>query len=238
MDLPSIQPTRRIREVGRAGYTGAMTRASLLDPTVYRNLSILAERIHSERAPDDSIDPVGLLHEAWIKLERAQSSQFQDKRHFFAVCARAMRQILMDRARAKRTDRRGNKPLRIQLDFELKGRHPRVRLPGVRPGHAPASVRTSRGGRGRVAEGVQRAHHRRDRRIAGGQPSNRDGPVEDGAGLPAGATRVGPRTAPGRSPTAPGPEAAPGSSEGRPSTTAGPSRARIPRAERGPSACR
>ena len=80
----------------------------LLDAATYRNLRTLAHRIHAERSPEDSLDPVGLLHEAWIKLERSQAARFRDRRHFFAVCARAMRQVLMEDSRhqAARGDER------------------------------------------------------------------------------------------------------------------------------------
>lgn len=87
-----------------------------LDPDVYARLKALAKRIHAERTgPMDSLEPVGLLHEAWLKLERSKMDQFADQRHFYAVCARAMRQILVDRARAKGSQKRGENPVRVQL---------------------------------------------------------------------------------------------------------------------------
>ena len=93
-----------------------------LDPDVYSRLQNLAHRIHAEKAgPMDSLDPVGLLHEAWLKLEKSKSQQFADQRHFYAVCARAMRQILVDRARAKASAKRGSNPVRVQLaQFDIQ----------------------------------------------------------------------------------------------------------------------
>ena len=53
-----------------------------------------------------SIQPTELLHEAWLKLSRS-SSAYADRGHFFSVAARAMRQILVDQARARLADKRG-----------------------------------------------------------------------------------------------------------------------------------
>lgn len=74
--------------------------ADLDDPTVYAHLRELAGRIHQERGGSDTLQPTALLHEAWAKLRRS-SSTFHDETHYRRTLARAMRQLLVDHARAR-----------------------------------------------------------------------------------------------------------------------------------------
>ncbi|MCB9743067.1 MAG: RNA polymerase subunit sigma [Alphaproteobacteria bacterium] len=76
-----------------------------LDEDTYAHLRAIAARIHGERAGGaETIAPTALLHEAWGKVARGS---YQSKAHFMAVAARAMRQILVDRARARRAVKHG-----------------------------------------------------------------------------------------------------------------------------------
>ncbi|MCB9760724.1 MAG: sigma-70 family RNA polymerase sigma factor [Alphaproteobacteria bacterium] len=78
-----------------------------LDQDVYAHLRALAERIYAERGGSHpTLQPTALLHEAWMKLERS-SSRYVSRAHFIAVAARAMRQILVNRARARSAQKRG-----------------------------------------------------------------------------------------------------------------------------------
>lgn len=71
---------------------------------VYRELHRLAER--QLRGDREHGGATSLVHEAFFKLSRA-ATEFNDRQHFFATAARAMRQILIDRARERQADRRG-----------------------------------------------------------------------------------------------------------------------------------
>lgn len=76
-----------------------------LDEDVYAHLRALAGVIHNERAGrKETIHPTALLHEAW---EKVAGHRYESRSHFMAVAARAMRQILVDRARARGTSKRG-----------------------------------------------------------------------------------------------------------------------------------
>jgi RNA polymerase sigma factor (TIGR02999 family) len=55
------------------------------------------------------------VHEAWSKLASSESASFADRQHFVAVCARAMRQVLIDHLRGKATQRRGGGLQRVTL---------------------------------------------------------------------------------------------------------------------------
>ncbi|HWS25303.1 MAG TPA: ECF-type sigma factor [Xanthomonadales bacterium] len=71
---------------------------------VYRELHRLAER--QLRGDREHGGATSLVHEAFFKLSRAPT-EFNDRQHFFATAARAMRQILIDRARERQAERRG-----------------------------------------------------------------------------------------------------------------------------------
>lgn len=86
-----------------------------LDPETYAHLRNLAGRIYEERGGRDrTMQPTALLHEAWMKVARS-SSQFSSREHFMAVAARAMRQILVDRVRARMSLKRGGSWERVTL---------------------------------------------------------------------------------------------------------------------------
>ena len=79
--------------------------AENLDADTYQHLRALAGLIHGERAKNnESIQPTALMHEAWAKVAKGK---YNSKSHFMAVAARAMRQILVDRARARMAEKRG-----------------------------------------------------------------------------------------------------------------------------------
>ncbi len=85
------------------------------DEEIYKHLHALAGRIHKERGGEGStIQPTALLHEAWEKLARS-SSRFRSRAHFMAVAARAMRQVMISRARARNANKRGGDWVRATL---------------------------------------------------------------------------------------------------------------------------
>ncbi|MEL6344749.1 MAG: ECF-type sigma factor [Myxococcota bacterium] len=86
-----------------------------LTPEMYAQLHQLAYRIVLERAGrGQTLQPTALLHEAWVKLSRS-SSQYRSQAHFMAGAAQAMRQIMVDQARARMTAKRGRDLKRTTL---------------------------------------------------------------------------------------------------------------------------
>ena len=67
---------------------------------------IAARHVHSERR-DHTLQATALLHEAYLKLSDSAQSEFNDRTHFLAIASRVMRQVLVDYARARRTEKRG-----------------------------------------------------------------------------------------------------------------------------------
>ena len=86
---------------------------------VYDELRQLAARKLSHEAPGQTLQATALVHEAYLRLfEGNQSPQWKCRRHFFAAAAEAMRRILIDRARAKRCQKRGGTGRRKSLTEE------------------------------------------------------------------------------------------------------------------------
>jgi RNA polymerase sigma factor (TIGR02999 family) len=88
-----------------------------LVPLVYSELEAIAGAY--ARRPDGSLEPRGLVHELYMRLAAAPLDA-RDRKHFFAVAALAMRQILIDRARRRRAAKRGGGGMRVTLS-ELPG---------------------------------------------------------------------------------------------------------------------
>jgi RNA polymerase sigma factor (TIGR02999 family) len=87
--------------------------ADQLLPLVYDELRQLAAHKLAQEKPGQTLDATALVHEAYLRLVGDQ--QFANRRHFFAAAAEAMRRILIDRARARRSLKRG-RGRRVTLD--------------------------------------------------------------------------------------------------------------------------
>jgi RNA polymerase sigma factor (TIGR02999 family) len=85
-------------------------------PLVYEELRKLATFKLAQQAPDQTLQPTALVHEAYLRLLGDGNHSWQDRRHFFAAAAEAMRHILVDRARRKAAVRHGGGWQRIDLD--------------------------------------------------------------------------------------------------------------------------
>ena len=83
-----------------------------LVPLVYRDLEAIAAAY--TRRPGGSLEPRGLVHELYVRLASAPLDA-RDRKHFFAIAALAMRQILVDRARRRKARRRGGDAVRVTL---------------------------------------------------------------------------------------------------------------------------
>jgi RNA polymerase sigma factor (TIGR02999 family) len=90
-----------------------------LMPLVYDELRRLAAGyLHHER-PGQTLQATALVHEAFVRLSAERGQPWQNRTHFLAIAALSMRQILVQRARARRADKRGGDPERITLDDSL-----------------------------------------------------------------------------------------------------------------------
>jgi len=110
--------------LGRIGRKDEAATDTLL-PLLYDELRALARGCFGTGTPGETLQPTALVHEAYLKLTRNVTPDWQSRAHFMAVAARAMRQILANHAESKRALKRG------------AGR-PRVTLSGVDAKAVPA----------------------------------------------------------------------------------------------------
>jgi RNA polymerase sigma factor (TIGR02999 family) len=89
-----------------------------LFPILYDELRRLAASYFGDGRGSPTLQPTALVHEAYVKLAAADQG-FRGRDHFMAVAALAMRQVLSDHARRKRTDKRGAGAERVTLDEGL-----------------------------------------------------------------------------------------------------------------------
>jgi RNA polymerase sigma factor (TIGR02999 family) len=82
--------------------------AEELLPLVYEELRRLAARKMALADPGQTLQPTALVHEAWLKLAGSRQQRWNNRSHFFRAAAEAMRQILIDQARRKSSQKRGS----------------------------------------------------------------------------------------------------------------------------------
>ena len=90
-------------------------------PLLYEELRTLAARQFRGQPANHTLQPTVLVHEAFLRLVGHSANEWKDRRHFFAVAATAMRQILVNHARAKNADKRGGGDRPVLLNDEIVG---------------------------------------------------------------------------------------------------------------------
>ncbi len=78
-----------------------------LMPLVYNHLHRLAASYMRGERPDHTLQPTGLVNEAYLRLASQGATKWRDRTHFFGIAARLMRQILVEHARARHAEKRG-----------------------------------------------------------------------------------------------------------------------------------
>lgn len=84
-------------------------------PMVYDELRRLARHYLRRERPGQSLQATALVNEAYLRLKRDKRQPWHDRTHFFAIAATSMRQILVERARARHAAKRGGSQIRITL---------------------------------------------------------------------------------------------------------------------------
>jgi RNA polymerase sigma factor (TIGR02999 family) len=102
-DRPTSDLTRILRTVTERGADAVQ----LLLPAVYEELRVVAEQYLRFERPGMTLSATALVHEVYLKLIEQQGVRWQNRAHFLAVAAQAMRRILVDRARSRGREKRG-----------------------------------------------------------------------------------------------------------------------------------
>lgn len=95
---------------------GEAQAAEQLLPLLYDELKAIARRQFRGQPDGHTLQATVLVHEAFLRLVGRPANTWKDRKHFFAVAATAMRQILVNHARAKNADKRGGGGQRLMLD--------------------------------------------------------------------------------------------------------------------------
>ncbi len=88
-------------------------------PVVYDELHKLARRYMSDERSGHTLQPTALVNEAYLRLLDSTSLTWQNRSHFFAVCGRIMRRILVDWARSRKALKRGSDLPLLELEESL-----------------------------------------------------------------------------------------------------------------------
>lgn len=99
-----------------AAHQGEPQAAERLLGAVYDELRRLAAGKLAREAPGQTLQATALVHEAWLRIASGQQKAWDNRAHFFAAAAEAMRRILIDNARRKRALRHGGNLQRVELE--------------------------------------------------------------------------------------------------------------------------
>jgi RNA polymerase sigma-70 factor, ECF subfamily len=110
------QDFTRLLLAWNGGDEGALKK---LVPQVYQELRRLAKRQMQGEHPDHTLQTTALINEAYLRLVDLRNVQWQNRAHFFALCARLMRNILVDFARSRHYAKRGGGAQPVSLEESL-----------------------------------------------------------------------------------------------------------------------
>jgi RNA polymerase sigma factor (TIGR02999 family) len=113
------------RILGAIGQGDPQAAARLL-PLVYDELRKLAAQRMAQEKPGQTLQPTALVHEAYLRLVGNGGDRWDNRGHFFAAAAEAMRRILVENARRKQTGKRGGRRARQDIernDFPVDSPH-------------------------------------------------------------------------------------------------------------------
>ena len=108
-------PNENVKDILLASQHGDQDAAARLLPLVYDELRKLAQTRMARLPPGETIQPTALVHEAYLRLLGKSDLHVDNQRHFFFVAARAMRDILVERARSKAGPKHGGNRQRVEL---------------------------------------------------------------------------------------------------------------------------
>jgi|SRR6516165_1372139 RNA polymerase sigma factor (TIGR02999 family) len=115
MDVPPVSQ-QRVTELLVQWSHGDDAALAELTPLVYEELRRLAHHYMEAQRPNHTLQTTALVNEVYLRLADQTNPRWQNRAHFFAVAARAMRQILVSYARSQQAQKRGGGAVKIELD--------------------------------------------------------------------------------------------------------------------------
>lgn len=110
--MDQTPPSQVTRLLEQAGGGNAQALQELL-PLVYEDLRRAAHRLMAEERLDHTLQPTALVHEAYLRLVGNRRLPWANRAHFYTAAAEAMRRILIDHGRARRSRKRGGGGVRV-----------------------------------------------------------------------------------------------------------------------------
>jgi RNA polymerase sigma factor (TIGR02999 family) len=115
----TASPSHEITEWLAAWNEGDQQALDQLIPLVYEEMRRIAHRYLRREQAGHSLQTTALAHEAFLKLTEGAAVTWQDRTHFFAVCANVMRRLLVDLARERQSQKQGGGALHVDLEEAL-----------------------------------------------------------------------------------------------------------------------
>ena len=117
---PMIEVSQHeVTQLLRAWSEGDEAALNKLIPLVHEELRQLAHRYMAQERPAHTLQTTALINEAYIRLIQYKQPRWQNRVHFFAICAQSMRRILVEFARSRHRLKRGGEAHRVWLDETL-----------------------------------------------------------------------------------------------------------------------
>jgi RNA polymerase sigma factor (TIGR02999 family) len=111
-----VHELREITSLLRAWSSGDQAALDRLTERVYGELRIMARRHMKNERPDNTLQTTALVHEVYIRLIDVTKVDWHERAQFFAMAAQIMRRVLVDAARARRSEKRGGMLAKVNLD--------------------------------------------------------------------------------------------------------------------------
>jgi len=102
-----MSSTQEITQLLQQWTDGNEEASEKLLPLLYAELRRMAQRYMRQERPDHTLQTTALINEAYLRLVDWKNVRWQNRAHFFAVCAQVMRRILVDFARSRKYQKRG-----------------------------------------------------------------------------------------------------------------------------------
>jgi RNA polymerase sigma factor (TIGR02999 family) len=128
----TVSQPHEVTQLLRAWGSGDEQALEKLTPLVYRQLRHVAHRYMAGERSGHVLQTSALVNEAYLRLFDCRALSWQDRAHFFAVCAQLMRRILIDVARSTKYQKRGGGAPHVSLDEALGvGHQTNVDIPSL-----------------------------------------------------------------------------------------------------------
>lgn len=113
--METLQP-EEITQILHEWNDGDEDAVERLLPFVYKELKYRAKYLLARERSNHTLQPTALVNEAFLKISNQSNIEWKNRKHFYRIVSRLMRQVLVDHARKKSSAKRGKRPIRLSLD--------------------------------------------------------------------------------------------------------------------------